>query len=444
MSASSFPLVLPKVQDTALETTKYQNLLRALRNRRLNAARLDHTPLDITVDMCTACHLRCPYCATGSGVLDRRAQVLDLEEHRRILDFCGEQLFTIWYFSNGEPLLNKRLHRIVADAKRYGIFTVISTSLSVPLSDTRIDEILYSGLDLISCSIDGPDAATYNRYRIGGDFNLVQRNLERLIARKRELGLQYPLIEWRYLVFRHNQDLQAETRRMAHSKGVDILELFQGSAPAQAPEGAVAAMTGALLSPAISGPAVEAGLRRRDTLLRRHLPELSINPGEPGPGLLGRKCDWLYFGSMFYPDGSVGPCCVLGNSDTDFGQRGPGLDYRALWNNPKYLDARASFPTPPKPSHSICAHCPAPQVQDWFFRQSLRAYLLNAPEWFIQAVLAEPEQLFYPVDLYMMPDEFMALKRYQQAKPSVRQAGEPGLDCPLSERDSQPQPSEGE
>lgn len=416
MSGSALPLVMPKLQDEALERLKYTNLLKALRNRRQRSVELDNTPLDVTIDLCTACHLRCPYCATGSGVLDRRAQTLSVDEHQRILGFCGENIFTAWYFSNGEPLLNKRLPEIIADAQRHGIFTVISTSLSVPLSDARLDALLLSGLNILSCSIDGCTAEVYNQYRIGGDFALVMRNLERLIARKAELGLEYPLIEWRFLAFRHNQHQQAEVARIALDKGVDMLEFFPGSAPAELAPGAVARMTEPLASPALLGPAIAAGLKRRDTPLRQHSLDQFVSLAEPPRQHLNQKCDWLYFGGMYYPDGSVGPCCLLGNRDTDFGRRGDAVNYQDIWNNAQYRDARSCFNQPlAQESRSVCAKCPGPEVQDRFFRQSLRAYLLNAPEWFLKTAYENGDQLFYPVDLYLMPDEFVALGNYGRA-----------------------------
>jgi MoaA/NifB/PqqE/SkfB family radical SAM enzyme len=426
MSNLALPFVMPKIKDQALETAKYANLLRALRSRRAGRIELDHLPVDVSIDMSTACHLKCVYCATGSGVLDRKPQVLGVDEHQRILDFCGEQLFNAWYFSNGEPLLNKRMHRIIADAARRDIFTVISTSLSVPLSDQRVDEILLSGLGILSCAIDGIDAATYNKYRVGGNFALVMKNLDRLVARKRALDLEFPLIEWRCLVFRHNQDQQEETARFALDRGVDMVELWPGVTPTEAPEGGVASMTNSLKSPPYFGPAIERGVQRQDSILRRLAKHEGFQMGLPGPEQFRKKCDWLYFSSMFYPGDSVGPCCVLGNIDTDFGALAEGVGYRDIWNNNKYREARECFQDSGK-SSSVCRSCPNPMAQDYFFRSSLKAYLLNAPEWFLNTVCAAPDQLFYPVDLYLMPEEFLALKRYRQAKSALSAAAESAM-----------------
>ena len=43
-------------------------------------------------------------------------------------------------------------------------------------------------------------------YRIGGNFNLVRSNLQRLAQRKCELGLERPAIVWQFLAFRHNEE----------------------------------------------------------------------------------------------------------------------------------------------------------------------------------------------------------------------------------------------
>lgn len=83
------------------------------------------------------------------------------------------------------------------------------------MTDARLKALLTCGLGMIIVSLDGATAETYVQYRRRGNFNLEVDNLRRLLALKASLGLTYPLIEWRFLRFRHNQHEEARVRAQA-------------------------------------------------------------------------------------------------------------------------------------------------------------------------------------------------------------------------------------
>ena len=252
----SLPHILPLVLDPDLRFKKYLNFLLALLARRERAAEVFSRPFELTLDLSTRCQLSCPYCSVGNETIRRPPGVLSPELNEQVLKELGEAAFVIWYFSTGEPLLNRRVAEIFQLAQQYEIFTVISTNLSLPLSDERLDGLLRSGLGAISVSLDGASPETYARYRVGGDFDLVLHNLARLIGRKRALGLSFPLIEWRFLVFRHNQAEMKRAKIMARELGVDLLEFFPGYASPDAPESGVQAVPPGTRISAPSGPAL--------------------------------------------------------------------------------------------------------------------------------------------------------------------------------------------
>jgi MoaA/NifB/PqqE/SkfB family radical SAM enzyme len=100
--------------------------------------------------------------------------------------------FITWFFSAGEPLLHKDVAELIGKVKEKEVFSVISTNLSLTLSDEKIDGLLSRGLGMISVSLDGASPETYIKYRRGGQFDLVWRNLRRLIQRKQQLGVTKP------------------------------------------------------------------------------------------------------------------------------------------------------------------------------------------------------------------------------------------------------------
>src|SRR5512138_848122 len=116
MPTESLRHLLPRVEDPDLEFEKYANLLVALLDRRAGAEVARAAPYELTIDPSTACQLSCPYCEVGNGTIRRGRAVLDPGVHERMLEQVGRTAFIGWYFSTGEPLLNKRLDELLAQA----------------------------------------------------------------------------------------------------------------------------------------------------------------------------------------------------------------------------------------------------------------------------------------------------------------------------------------
>jgi len=402
MGDAALPYILPRVDDSRLETIKFANLLSALRARKQRSTRVNHRPIDATIDLTTTCQLRCPYCAVGNGTMARAVTLMKPNRYHHLLSNIGDEVFIIWYFSTGEPLLHKQFGSLVSTSKHQRIFSAISTNLSIPLPLEKIDQLILSGLGMISVSLDGASAETYGRYRVGGDFALVLDNLQTLICRKRELGVEFPLIEWRFLRFRHNQHEVEAARKMAAEFGVDLLEFFPGYAPPRATEDQVQSADSSLTGPAVQGPALHNG-KVRGTL-DAFLCKEPRAFGLPVASSDEKKCDWLYFGTMLYPGGSVGACCVLNDEKDDFSHMDDHADFKACWNSDKFNKARDLFSTGLM-SGTACDRCPMPDAQTYQFGQKLRGILRIAPDWVLKVLDAAPDEFFLKIDHLLMPQE---------------------------------------
>ena len=415
MAAGSVPLLLPRINDKYLEFKRYLNWLLALMDRRVNAEIVNAMPFEVTIDPSTVCQLSCPYCSVGAGTISRDQGVLRPNIHRKMLCGLSDSLFIIWYFSTGEPLLNRFLPEIIASTRGKEVYSIISTNLSLKLSDERIEKILSCGLGCISISIDGASAETYSRYRVGGDFDLVMHNLRRLVERKRALGLEFPYIEWRFLVFRHNTHEVTRARELATKIGVDLLEFHYGNAPPDAVDHEVQRADPMDLNPVVSGPAIERAVNKTPTSLMMAMQSgkskiLSKTPSIVMNSELRQKCDWLYFGSTLFPNGSVGPCCLSNEEPDDFGKLSSDIEFKDIWNNALYREARSLWINKNwNKTERVCARCPDSNSQDYQFRTTLQALLRNAPDWVLKVIMADPELFFFDLDKKLSPVEFDAL-----------------------------------
>ena len=421
MSDLALPYVVPPITNPVLERLKYDNFLKALKNRKERVAQLDSRPFDLTMDLTSICQLKCPYCSTGSGTLKRQKAIMKEDIYLDLMRRVGESCFMIWYFSNGEPLLHKRFGELVGAARNQEIFSIISTNLSLELSDGFLRQVVTSGLGMISVSLDGATQETYSQYRRGGDFDLVVRNMRRLVELKRERGLLYPLIEWRFLRFQHNEHEEEAARSLADDIGVDLLEFWPGSAPpvGSLREAGVYRCSGPLVGRAISGPALTtlASRQRATRKLARMVPRIFAGSTADIKSFT-RKCDWLYFSGMIHPDGRIGPCCVSNDDVNDFAetmeQLGP---IEGAFNSPSHVEARTMFATG-APSRTVCQNCPQPRAQHYQFRMKLRTILRNAPDWAVRILTKEPEAYFLPEDKILVPEvaALMTLDRWAHSR----------------------------
>jgi MoaA/NifB/PqqE/SkfB family radical SAM enzyme len=341
----------------------YVNWLRANYELLMRSTVIQARPLKLTFDPTNYCQLRCPLCPTGARIQDRdrgRAQ-LHLFEH--LMEEVGEYVFMIDFFNWGEPLLNPQTEDFIALARRRGIVTSLSSNLSIPMSDGRIQRIIDCGLSQLIVSLDGATPETYGTYRRVGRFDLVIDNMKRILARRAEMGVKHPEVNWQFLVFRFNEHEMDLVRHMAADMGVDSVTfrapfLDEGRVPlSEADHAAIADWTSTL-----------AEFNRYDPESVNH----TVVPEHP-------RCGWHYMSTAINWDGSVAPCCTVFERRDDFGQlsdrRG---NYMEIVNNPAFQSVRRSFSGRGDSSGLVCDHCPTPFLMGYhtYINRQVMLYLM--------------------------------------------------------------------
>jgi MoaA/NifB/PqqE/SkfB family radical SAM enzyme len=294
---------------------KALNAARLLSQMRRREEVVRAYPFMLTLDTTSACNLSCPFCPTGAGTLERPNQSMSFECYAKIIDTLAPYLYLANLYNWGEPVLNKRLHEYIAYAHARRIFTSISSSFSIPLSEERIEALVRSGLDHLHLSIDGLCQDTYQQYRVGGSLDVVLANLRQLVAIRRRLRSATPFIEWNFLIFPHNRHEVPQVEAFARAKGADGVFLLRGMGPEES-----------TLSPSEEATLVSHGK--------------ASTPGRP--------CDFLYHNFVVNADGGVAPCCYIHHKDDDFASRSDieSIDlprFTGIWNNDNYRQARRQF-----------------------------------------------------------------------------------------------------
>jgi len=194
--------------------------------RDLNVPQL---PSRLYIETTAACNISCEQacCAPETGITrTRQAGMLDFEIFKRVVDEAGPSLGRIDFFNYGEAFLHKRAVEMCEYIKqRFPHIYLYTSTNGLAFTEEQIRRLIRSGIDEVTFSIDGATAESYVKYRRRGDFDKAIRNLRFAVDEKRARGRDVPFINWRYILFTHN-DSEAEmerARELAAEIGVDRL-----------------------------------------------------------------------------------------------------------------------------------------------------------------------------------------------------------------------------
>ncbi len=177
-------------------------------------------PPIVMIEPTNICNLKCPLCPSGNGTLLRKKGYMDLSLYRKVIDEISKTVLAILYWNQGEPFLHPEILEMFSYAKKKGIYIRTSTNANV-MPDPEL--LVESGLDSIIISLDGATQYTYNKYRVNGNFSDVIANTEALVAAKKEKKSTAPIIEWQFLVMKHNEHEVETIKTLAKKVGVDDL-----------------------------------------------------------------------------------------------------------------------------------------------------------------------------------------------------------------------------
>lgn len=306
----------------------FLNILLNVAARKLRSRVTRGLPFIMYYEPTTVCNLKCPSCPTGRGILDRpKPRFSDLGQFRNTMDALGKNVFFLFMYNWGEPLLHKEFASLVRIAAEKGIVVMSSSNLSIPLSEDQCEAIVSSGLYSLKVGIDGATPEIHAMYRRGSKLSVVHENLQKLVSAKRKLRSNTPVINVLFHVFRHNEHEISFFMKQMQGIGVDSYGATSSWLP---PDGEVTKATNPQYDIyRISNQAIERLKNKKESL---------------------RPCSWLYYVSTINPDGGIAPCCSGVSASGDFGNLIPsvypheiGTGFRAVWNNKKYRTARGLF-----------------------------------------------------------------------------------------------------
>jgi radical SAM protein with 4Fe4S-binding SPASM domain len=181
-------------------------------------------PTHLQVEPTNLCNLECPLCPVTEG-LKRPKGHMKFDLFKRCIDEVGEYVFLIILWDWGEPFLNPDVYEMISYAKGKGIKLVSSTNGHLFAKAEYAERVVNSGLDTLIFAVDGITQETYEAYRKKGDLDTLIRGIRNVVEAKHSLGLETPLINFRFIPMRHNEKELPRLKNFAQSLGVDLLTL---------------------------------------------------------------------------------------------------------------------------------------------------------------------------------------------------------------------------
>jgi len=325
---------------------KASNLGRSFVAYITGQATANYYPPVLKIDLSPLCNLHCPVCVhaspkENSNLLAQQhfdsSHMMSVESFKKIIDEVKGKTQAVYLYLMGEPFMHPYICEMSKYANDAGLNVLVSSHFSFKFPDKKIAEIANSGITHLELSIDGATQDIYEVTRIGGNLDFVLDNLERLVAYKKQNGLQYPKIEVQCLAFEHNRQQIPELRRMVMALGIDMFTTEEGDVGSWAEMAAD-----------------------------------NFNITSPKEDKLVPACQWPYAAMVIKYNGDAIPCCLF-NMGKEFSSDesqsmalGNVLNDGVLkvWNNEAYRTVRRYVSKPSLVTidksleHNFCYGCP--------------------------------------------------------------------------------------
>lgn len=182
-------------------------------------------PKNIKVDASTICQLNCPCCymrinphsvKNGCGL-----GFLSFDNFKKLID--DNYLESIDLSNSGEIFLNPELIKIIEYAYNANVKLNADTGVNLnTLSDEVAEALVKYQFGSFHVSIDGASQETYSIYRVNGNYDQVIENIKKILAFKKKYNSNYPIIEWKFVLFGHNEHEIIKAKKTAEELGIKI------------------------------------------------------------------------------------------------------------------------------------------------------------------------------------------------------------------------------
>ncbi len=159
-------------------------------------------PNILNIEPTNRCNLRCVYCPREKA--DKGSGIMEWHLYTRIIDEISEyeKLIMLHLHKDGESFLHPRFIDMIRYARKKDVAKTIHLNTNALCwTDRIIDELLDSGLDDITVSLDAARPETYKKHKGADCLVKVEKTVQKLIEKRNKMGLNRPFIRTKIMEF---------------------------------------------------------------------------------------------------------------------------------------------------------------------------------------------------------------------------------------------------
>ena len=179
----------------------------------------------INLDISGSCNLNCRMCSLKEWYSKETKKEIS-DETLEKLKSVFPKIESISLHLNCEPLLNRNVVSIIKYIKGVNPKIFLSFATNVTLLNPSLSrQLIDSGLDKIVFSIDGSSAKTFEKIRLGANFEKVVYNLEEFINIKKQKSSKLPEVGVIAVAFKDNVYELTKIVKFAIKLGIDSISI---------------------------------------------------------------------------------------------------------------------------------------------------------------------------------------------------------------------------
>ncbi|MHC4461201.1 MAG: radical SAM protein [Planctomycetota bacterium] len=264
----------------------------------------------VVVYNCTRrCNLRCLHCYSSS-LSDYYTDELTTERARQLLSELTKVNCPVILFSGGEPLLRDDLFELLAEAKRVGLRTVLSSNGTLIDSETA-GQFAGAGVNYVGISIDG-DEQFHDKFRQAkGCFKAALEGIENC----KKAGIKTGL---RFTITKANADQIPTVFDISAKAGVRRICFYHLIKSGRAKE-----LDGQTLAPEQTRQVVDTIIEKTDVFARKGLIDevLTVGNHADGPYLLVKMAGETQHSSLKTKSYETAKQLLLANGGNKIGEK---------------------------------------------------------------------------------------------------------------------------
>jgi radical SAM protein with 4Fe4S-binding SPASM domain len=179
-------------------------------------------PTRMIIEPTNYCVMGCPGCTSRGG----KVGFMPLDRFAKLAAEVGPNLTNLVLHQRGDSFYHPDIYDMIDMLGEYPSLNVmISTHGSF---DLDIDRLAGTNAKLeIVFSVDGLTRETLTAYRRNADIDLIFRNMREIVAARKALGKQWPMVHWKFIVMKTNEQEKNLVQAKADELDCDKLSFAQ-------------------------------------------------------------------------------------------------------------------------------------------------------------------------------------------------------------------------